>query len=175
MFKKIGFLVEEWGNQHFRLFLSTLGIGTAIAYFLWRADELPVWSDTPYITANRFDMAQPLTWKGSRSLPEILGNAFGHISSSGYRPVTRAIQLLGIMLFSDPSYDPRKWYAVVGFVVGCLAVAYFLVARRFLHSNAPALLATFFFLSSTAFITGAWPVLDIQAAELPPMGWTDSG
>jgi hypothetical protein len=145
--------------------LLCLWISVAIGYFFWRSSSpLLVWCDSPQIAKNLFDDSRPLVWGDSDRLQSIFHYAFHDVAAEGYRPLTRAIAIAGTLFFSDPRTNPYLWFAAVGALIGFLAVAYFLVSRRFLHSDPAAVFAVLLFLFSTPIVTGAWNVFcGIQA------------
>ncbi len=146
------------------LILAVLWLVFTVGFALLRSSTVLVWDDSPRLAANLYDSPQPLVWSGPETLNTILLESFAHITSSGYRPLSQFISLLGITYFSSFDTSHALWFAGIGAIIGLLSLAAFSVSRWFLGSDRAALLALFLFVFSTPFITGSWIVFaGIQA------------
>lgn len=141
-----------------------LWLGISLGYTLLRSSTVLVWDDSPKLAANLFDTQQPLVWSGSETIKTSISRAFAEVTASGYRPLSRVINLLGIATFSVSHAAGVPWFFAVGAVIGFSAVCALYVARRFLRSDAAAYGAVFLLVFSAPFITGSWIVFaGIQA------------
>jgi hypothetical protein len=147
--------------------LFSLGAVVALGYFLLRSRVPMVWDDSSSLCAMRYDSdyehfsEMPSPWLG------LLRESFRVPIAAGYRPLTVLQHNLGRWLVVEQGADPAYWYAWGGGILGLLAVAYYLVARRFTATAGGALLADFLLLFSMPVITGAWPVVLNTQAIVP--------
>ena len=144
--------------------LLPLWVAVSTGFFLWRLPVELIWCDTVVVANNLYEEPNPVIWRNPGTLKWIVHNSFYDVGADGYRPLSRIIFWTGTALFSDLVSHSHLYFATVGMLFGTLAVCFFLVGRRFLHSETAALFAVLIFLFSTPVVTGAWNVIcGIQA------------
>lgn len=136
----------------------------AVAFAFYRSSSGFVWDDSHHLTTNAFDVDQPLSISKEGILKRIVVDSFGSVTRSGYRPLSAAIDLLGVSLFTTSRKFALAWFVGVGVVVGLLSVAVYAVASRYVRTKTAAALAVFLFLCSSPVVSGSWIVFaGIQA------------
>lgn len=144
--------------------LTSLWVSVTAGFFFWRLSSPLIWCDTVVVANNLFEEPDPILWSNPGALRWIIRNSFYDVGSDGYRPLSRVVFWTGTALFSDLDSHSNLYFTAVGMLLGTLAVCFFLVARRFLHSELAALFAVFIFLFSTPVVTAAWNLIcGIQA------------
>lgn len=149
--------------------LLSLWVAVSTGFFFWRLPVSLIWCDTVVVTNNLYEEPNPIIWRNPGTLTWIVHNSFYDVGADGYRPLSRMVFWTGTALFSDLDSPSNLYFAMVGMLFGALAVSFFLVARRFLHSETAALFAVFIFLFSTPVVTGAWNVVCGIQALVPLM------
>ncbi|HEY7326869.1 MAG TPA: hypothetical protein VH592_04475 [Gemmataceae bacterium] len=137
--------------------LACLWLGITVGYCWLHSFVDYVWDDSPKVCAIHYDYPDHADLCNRQT---ILARSFG----AECRPLHNLQEYISYYLYAHAQIDPMPWYAIGGAALGLLAVATYLVARRFTQSTAGALLAVFLLLFSTPIITGSWPVIfSIQA------------
>ena len=138
--------------------LACLWLTVTVGFLVWRSSTVLVWNDTPTITANLYEEPNPLVWGENETLKRIIEQSFSEITQAGYRPFSTIISSIGTSYFSRAELNHFWWFGAIGIIVGLLAACVFIVARRYVQTDAAALCAVLLFLFSAPFISGAWVV-----------------
>ena len=130
----------------------------AAAFVAVRCQTNLVLDDTPPLGIELYDAGNAPRSEGLALFRELVRDAFGRVTGSGYRPLSALIANVGREVFLGHFVSPWAWLCFIGLIHGATACSVFLVARRFVTDERWALLAVFLFLFSAPYITAAWVV-----------------
>jgi hypothetical protein len=140
--------------------LIFLWLLVTFGYFFFRSSApLPVWSDSPEVSANlygSFGVGPRQTLNEQGLLERIIRESFQSSTTTGYRPVNFIIHKLGVAFFSTPEASPYLWFAAVSLVCGTLAVCFFFLARRYTRTDFAAIVAVILLLCSPSVVGSGW-------------------
>lgn len=133
-----------------------LFLGVTLAYILWRAPGDLIWDDSPTICADRYPQlgARATGPAASTAFSIIVREEFSTVRIDGFRPLSWTVRRLALACYAVTPAAAPAFLVLNGLLAGALAVALFLLARRFTRTTAGALAAVFLFLASTPVLTG---------------------
>ncbi len=148
----------RFGGPLRRIALPVLLLVVAAAFVAVRCQTNLVLDDTPPLGIELYDAGNAPRSDGLALFRELVRDAFGRVTGSGYRPLSALIANVGREVFLGHFVSPWAWLCFIGLIHGATACSVFLVARRFVTDERWALLAVFLFLFSAPYITAAWVV-----------------
>ncbi len=156
-----------------RFWLLAMFLVVWFGFVAYRHSPCPIWNDSACVFHPKGKDDPIRYWDPLReqylvdplsTLAPCINHCFSCVQSGGYRPLSGLWTGLAGIAFYSPSSVPMPLPFVTGFLLGCLAVSLFHVARRFVNRDLTAFGAVFLVLASPPLVGSSWVcVAGIQA------------